>query len=137
MLQVELQPLQVWLSAVHGADPRACWPTAGELSRHTASIIEVGLTAAGSRCAVVDVPLRCRPEDIRTFVQDHGIGTVLQGDVEVREIPPFARTNFAYIWIPGSFERSATTGLYFIQPVEDKWSERVVQEFLASVARRR
>ena len=28
-------------------------------------------------------------------------------------------------------ERSATTGLYFIQPVEDEWSESVVREFLA------
>jgi hypothetical protein len=74
VLQVELQPLQVWLSAVHGAHPRAGWPTAGELSRHTASIIEAGLATTCSRCAVVDVPLRCRPEDIRTFVRDQVLG---------------------------------------------------------------
>ncbi|MGH7543119.1 MAG: DUF885 domain-containing protein [Gemmatimonadota bacterium] len=70
-------------------------------------------------------------DSLKTFVRVRRIGTLLEGDVEVREIPPFARTNFAYIWIPGSFERSAKTGLYFIQPVEDGWSERVVREFLA------
>jgi uncharacterized protein (DUF885 family) len=50
--------------------------------------------------------------------------------VEVREIPPFRRTNFAYIFIPGPFETAATTGFYFIQPVEHEWSEAVKAEFL-------
>lgn len=58
------------------------------------------------------------------------IGTVLPGDVEVREIPPFARTNFAYIWIPGPFETSVRTGFYFIQPVEPTWSDAVTERFL-------
>lgn len=70
-------------------------------------------------------------DSLKSFVRDRGVGTLLEGDVEVREIPPFARTNFAYIWIPGAFERSAKTGLYFIQPVEYGWSEQVVREFLA------
>ena len=70
-------------------------------------------------------------DSLKAFVREREIGTVLEGDVEVREIPPFARTNFAYIWIPGPFERAARTGLYFIQPVEAGWSERVVREFLA------
>jgi uncharacterized protein (DUF885 family) len=70
-------------------------------------------------------------DSLEAFVRDRRIGTVLEGDVEVREIPPFARTNFAYIWIPGPFEQAARTGQYFIQPVEEGWSERVVREFLA------
>ena len=70
-------------------------------------------------------------DSLKAFVRDRRIGTLLEGDVVVREIPPFARTNFAYIWIPGPFERSAKTGLYFIQPVEEGWSEKVVREFLA------
>lgn len=70
-------------------------------------------------------------DSLKIFVRERQIGTLLEGDVEVREIPPFARTNFAYIWIPGPFERSARTGLYFIQPVEEAWSEAVVREFLA------
>lgn len=70
-------------------------------------------------------------DSLKIFVRERRIGTLLEGDVEVREIPPFARTNFAYIWIPGPFERSARTGLYFIQPVEEAWSEAVVREFLA------
>jgi uncharacterized protein (DUF885 family) len=68
--------------------------------------------------------------DLRAFVEDSQIGTVLPGDVEVREIPPFRRTNFAYIFIPGPFETAATTGFYFIQPVEHEWSEAVKAEFL-------
>ncbi|MBW3661076.1 MAG: DUF885 domain-containing protein [Gemmatimonadetes bacterium] len=65
---------------------------------------------------------------LRTFTEE--IATVLPGDVEVLEIPPYARTNFAYIWIPGPFEETVNTGFYFIQPVEDEWSERVTEEFL-------
>jgi uncharacterized protein (DUF885 family) len=70
-------------------------------------------------------------EELKTFVNAADIGTVLPGSVEVREIPPFARTNFAYIWIPGPFEREANTGFYFIQPVEPNWSREVTQDFLA------
>ena len=70
-------------------------------------------------------------DSLKAFVRDRRIGTVLEGDVEVREIPPFARTNFAYIWIPGPFEQAARTGQYFIQPVEEGWSAQVVREFLA------
>jgi uncharacterized protein (DUF885 family) len=69
-------------------------------------------------------------EELKQFVDDARIGTRLAGEVEVREIPPFARTNFAYIWIPGPFEREVTTGFYFIQPVEPDWSESVKQDFL-------
>ena len=65
---------------------------------------------------------------LRSFTR--GVATVLPGDVEVREIPPYARTNFAYIFIPGPFEEAVNTGFYFIQPVEDDWSERVTEEFL-------
>lgn len=68
---------------------------------------------------------------LKAFTADSSIGTVLPGNVEVREIPPFARTNFAYIWIPGPFETEATTGFYFIQPVEARWSPAVVEDFLA------
>jgi uncharacterized protein (DUF885 family) len=68
--------------------------------------------------------------DLRRFVDETPVGTVLPGDVEVREIPPFRRTNFAYIFIPGPFETAATTGFYFIQPVEENWSEAVKTEFL-------
>ncbi len=70
-------------------------------------------------------------DSLKTFVREKQLGTVLEGDVEVREIPPFARTNFAYIWIPGPFEETVNTGFYFIQPVEQEWSEAVALEFLS------
>ncbi|HUP01657.1 MAG TPA: DUF885 domain-containing protein [Gemmatimonadota bacterium] len=70
-------------------------------------------------------------ERLRSFTADSEIGTVLPGEVQVREIPPFARTNFAYIWIPGPFEEEVNTGFYFIQPVEEQWSEEIVQQYLS------
>lgn len=69
-------------------------------------------------------------DSLRNWVAESGIGTVLPGDVEVREIPPYARTNFAYIWIPGPFETAVNTGFYFIQPVEAEWSDAVTRDFL-------
>lgn len=65
---------------------------------------------------------------LRAFTR--GVATVLPGDVEVREIPPYARTNFAYIFIPGPYEETVNTGFYFIQPVEADWSDAVTDEFL-------
>lgn len=70
-------------------------------------------------------------DELEEFARDREIGMVLEGDVEVREIPPFARTNFAYIWIPGPFEKGVNTGFYFIQPVESQWSDEVKEEFLS------
>lgn len=70
--------------------------------------------------------------DLRDFTQRAAIGTVLPGDVKVLEIPPFRRTNFAYIWIPGPYETSDNTGLYFIHPVEPDWSEEVTDDFLGT-----
>lgn len=66
---------------------------------------------------------------LASFVDDEGIGTLLPGTVEVKEIPPFRRTNFAYIMIPGPFE-PANTGFYFIHPVDASWSEAAAREFL-------
>ena len=113
------------------------------LADSLAEAIAPGVPAEGRVSAAFDTLGQDRPapgaivataaqviDSLKAFVQDRRIGTLLEGDVEVREIPPFARTNFAYIWIPGSFERAAKTGLYFIQPVEEGWSERVVREFL-------
>jgi len=64
-----------------------------------------------------------------SFVDGEGIGTLLPGTVEVKEIPPFRRTNFAYIMIPGPFE-PANTGFYFIHPVDASWSEAAARDFL-------
>ncbi len=68
---------------------------------------------------------------LKAFVTESGIGTLLPGDVEVKEIPPYARTNFAYIFIPGPYEQTVRTGFYFIQPLEPGWSERAKQDYLA------
>jgi hypothetical protein len=70
VLPVELHPLDRWLAAISGAVQGTAWPTATEVSSRAEAIIEAGLTAAGCRCTVVDVPPSCRPEEIREFVED-------------------------------------------------------------------
>ncbi|MGH7550653.1 MAG: DUF885 domain-containing protein [Gemmatimonadota bacterium] len=114
------------------------------LADSLAGVIAPGIPAERRVAAAFDTLAQDRPnadsivataaqviDSLEAFVREAELGTVLEGDVEVREIPPFARTNFAYIWIPGPFEETVNTGFYFIQPVEDEWSEAVVREFLS------
>ncbi len=68
-------------------------------------------------------------EELVRFVEASRVATRLPGRVQVKEIPGFRRTNFAYILIPGPFE-SANTGLYFIHPVDESWSERDRLDYL-------
>ena len=68
-------------------------------------------------------------DSLARFVEEGGVATLLPGRVRVREIPPFRRTNFAYIMIPGPFE-STNTAFYFIHPVDASWSDRATREFL-------
>lgn len=63
------------------------------------------------------------------FIEAGRIGTILPGGVDVKEIPAFRRTNFAYIIIPGPFE-ATNTGFYFIHPVEESWSAKARSDFL-------
>ncbi|MGH7573330.1 MAG: DUF885 family protein, partial [Gemmatimonadota bacterium] len=111
------------------------------LADSLAGVIAPGIPAERRVAAAFDTLAQDRPaadsivataaqviDSLKSFVRENGLGTVLEGDVEVREIPPFARTNFAYIWIPGPFEETVNTGFYFIQPVEKDWSEAVVLE---------
>jgi hypothetical protein len=70
VLQVELEPLGLWLAAIHGAGPTKQWPTADEMIRETASVIEAGLSEAGARCLVLGVPRRCGPDELLRFIED-------------------------------------------------------------------
>jgi hypothetical protein len=99
---------------VPGEGIEAAFKTLGEDSPAAGAIVE---TAAG------DI------DGLARFVEGEGIGTLLPGTVEVKEIPPFRRTNFAYIMIPGPFE-PAKTGFYFIHPVDASWSEEAARDFL-------
>ncbi|MEJ2337211.1 MAG: DUF885 domain-containing protein [Gemmatimonadales bacterium] len=99
---------------VPGQGVEAAFKALGEDSPAAGAVVE---TAAG------DI------DELASFVDDGGVGTLLPGTVEVREIPPFRRTNFAYIMIPGPFE-PVNTGFYFIHPVDASWSEAEAGEFL-------
>ena len=99
---------------VPGGGIEAAFDALGQDSPTAGAIVE---TAAGDIDGLV------------SFVDGEGIGTLLPGTVEVKEIPPFRRTNFAYIMIPGPFE-PANTGFYFIHPVDASWSEAAARDFL-------
>lgn len=70
VLQAELHPLDHWLAAIHSASPFQNWPTADEMIRDTTSIIESGLTKAGSRCVIVSVPKWSGPDDLLRLLHD-------------------------------------------------------------------
>jgi hypothetical protein len=99
---------------VPGEGMEAAFKALGEDSPADGAIVQ---TAAGDL------------EGLASFVDSEGIGTILPGTVEVMEIPPFRRTNFAYIMIPGPFEPTKT-GFYFIHPVDASWSEAASRDFL-------
>jgi len=48
----------------------------------------------------------------------------------VAEAPPYARSNFAYINIPGPFEKNQPS-VYYISPPNPEWSEEVQQAYIA------
>lgn len=52
---------------------------------------------------------------------------------EVREAPPFARSNFAYINIPGPYEQGQPS-IYFIAPPDPSWPEEVQQGYIPGEA---
>jgi hypothetical protein len=74
VLQVELEPLGLWLAAIHAAAPTTRWPTADEMIRGTASVIEAGLSEARARCLVLGVPRHAGPDELLRFVEDEVLG---------------------------------------------------------------
>jgi uncharacterized protein (DUF885 family) len=69
-------------------------------------------------------------EGLRGFVVERGIASVPEGRCVVREAPPFARWNPAYISTPGPFERRSLEGIYFIAPVEPTWPPEEQEAYL-------
>ena len=94
--------------------------------------LEGGFEALGVDSAPVDGLVEEAASDVErlvAFLDGAEIGTRLPGAVEVKEIPAFRRTNFAYIIIPGPFD-AARTAFYFIHPVEEGWSDGRTADFL-------
>ncbi|HEX7034294.1 MAG TPA: DUF885 domain-containing protein [Pseudomonadales bacterium] len=101
-----------------GADVRECF------ARMSADKPEDGVVAAARRqldvlkAHVMEADLVSIPSDERA---------------EVREAPPFARSNFAYINIPGPYEKDQPS-IYFIAPPDPSWPPEVQQGYIPGEA---
>ena len=74
---------------------------------------------------------RQQMDETRAFLVEKDLVSI-PGDEEalVAEAPPYARSNFAYINIPGPFEKSQPS-VYYISPPNPEWSEEVQQAYIA------
>jgi hypothetical protein len=73
-------------------------------------------------------------KDLKTFLVQKGIVTI-PGPEEalVAEAPPYMRGNFAYINIPGPYEKGVAS-VYNISPPDPKWSAKEQQAYIPGIA---
>jgi uncharacterized protein (DUF885 family) len=72
-----------------------------------------------------------KAEAIRQFLIDRNIVTIPSDvRVNVKEMPPYARSYFAMADIPGPFEKVATEAYYYITPVDPHWTARQKEDWL-------
>ena len=72
--------------------------------------------------------------ELKKFVVDHDVVTV-PGPEEalVKEAPPYNRQNFAYINIPGAYEKNLPS-VYYIAPPDPSWPKEVQEGFVPGKA---
>ena len=71
---------------------------------------------------------------LKTFVQDAGVATIPgTEDALVNEAPPYNRANFAYIDIPGPYEKGLPA-TYYIAPPDPSWSAAEQRDYLPGQA---
>jgi hypothetical protein len=64
---------------------------------------------------------RAQLTELRAFVMDHNVATIPGTEQAlVDEAPPYQRWNFAYINIPGPYEKNLPS-VYYISPPDPKW----------------
>ncbi len=69
--------------------------------------------------------------ELKAFVLENKLVTIPGNEeVLVAEAPPYARSNFAYINIPGAFEKNQPS-TYYISPPNPAWPEEVQQAYIA------
>ena len=73
-------------------------------------------------------------QEMRKFIVAEDLVSI-PGDEEARvnEAPPYARSNFAYINIPGAWEKNQPS-VYYISPPNPTWSEQVQADYIAGEA---
>jgi len=77
---------------------------------------------------------RAQLETIRKYILDHDVVSI-PGTEEamVEEAPAYRRQNFAYINIPGPFEKELPS-VYYIAPPDPKWSKAEQQAYIPGKA---
>jgi hypothetical protein len=67
---------------------------------------------------------------LKQFLIDKQVLTIpSQDEALVAEAPPFNRANFAYIDVPGSYEKGVPA-TYYISPPDPSWSKEVQRDYL-------
>jgi hypothetical protein len=67
---------------------------------------------------------------LKQFLVDKQVLTIpSEEEALVAEAPPFNRANFAYIDVPGSFEKGVPA-TYYISPPDPSWSKEVQRDYL-------
>ena len=73
-------------------------------------------------------------KEIRKFiVQEDLVSIPGAEEAKVNEAPPYARSNFAYINIPGAWEKNQPS-VYYISPPNPAWPEDVQADYVAGEA---
>src|SRR5438270_296336 len=66
---------------------------------------------------------RAQLDTLRQFIVDHGLVSIPDTEQAlVAEAPPYQRSNFAYIDIPGSYDKGMPS-IYYIAPPDPSWSK--------------
>ena len=72
--------------------------------------------------------------ELQTFVTEKKLVTIPSSQqAAVKESPPYNRGNFAYINIPGPFEKGVAS-TFFVAPPDPSWSEKERAEYVPGVA---
>lgn len=73
---------------------------------------------------------RAQLGDLKQFLIDHDLVTIPGEEVaRVEEAPPYARSNFAYINIPGPYETDQPS-IYYIAPPDPSWPEAMQRDYV-------
>ena len=77
---------------------------------------------------------RVQLKDLRAFIADNNLVTIPgPEEAEVNEAPPYQRWNFAYINIPGPYEKGLPS-VYYISPPDPKWPPAEQKAYLPGKA---
>ena len=76
-------------------------------------------------------------EEVRRFVEERSLATVpAEARCRVEETPVYGRAlSTASMNPPGPFDTSSSEGIYYVTPVDAKWTERQQEEWLRSLNR--